>query len=79
MLDPTGSNVEKVLDSVFLEFGLPKAIRSDNLMLQRRALDDRKLDRGIRLKRRPGSRCPSASSKGVGLGRTGDFPDVPVR
>ncbi len=30
MLDPTGSNVEKVLDSAFQEFGLPKAMRSDN-------------------------------------------------
>ncbi|TMA22814.1 MAG: IS481 family transposase [Deltaproteobacteria bacterium] len=30
MLDPTGDNVEKVLDSAFQEFGLPKAIRSDN-------------------------------------------------
>jgi putative transposase len=30
MLDPTGANVEKVLDSAFQEFGLPKAIRSDN-------------------------------------------------
>lgn len=30
MLDPTGQNVEKVLDSAFQEFGLPKAMRSDN-------------------------------------------------
>jgi len=30
MLDPTGDNVEKVLDSAFQEFGLPKAMRSDN-------------------------------------------------
>ena len=30
MLDPTGSNVEKVLDSAFQEFGLPKAMRTDN-------------------------------------------------
>jgi hypothetical protein len=30
MLDPTGENVEKVLDSAFQEFGLPKAMRSDN-------------------------------------------------
>ena len=30
MLDPTGANVEKVLDSAFQEFGLPKAMRSDN-------------------------------------------------
>lgn len=29
MLDPTGDNVEKVLDSAFQEFGLPKAMRSD--------------------------------------------------
>lgn len=30
MLDPTGDNVEKVLDSAFQEFGLPRAMRSDN-------------------------------------------------
>jgi len=30
MLDPTGDNVERVLDSAFQEFGLPKAMRSDN-------------------------------------------------
>lgn len=30
MLDPTGDNVEKVLDSASQEFGLPKAMRSDN-------------------------------------------------
>jgi putative transposase len=30
MHDPTGNNVEKVLDSAFQEFGLPKAMRSDN-------------------------------------------------
>jgi putative transposase len=30
MLDPNGANVEKVLDSAFQEFGLPKAMRSDN-------------------------------------------------
>ncbi|TMA29008.1 MAG: transposase family protein, partial [Deltaproteobacteria bacterium] len=30
MLDPTGDNVEKVLDSAFQECGLPKAMRSDN-------------------------------------------------
>jgi putative transposase len=30
MLDPTGANVEKVLDSAFQEFGLPTAMRSDN-------------------------------------------------
>jgi transposase InsO family protein len=30
MLDPTGEHVEKVLDSAFQEFGLPKAMRSDN-------------------------------------------------
>ena len=29
-LDPTGANVEKVLDSAFEEFGLPKGMRSDN-------------------------------------------------
>ncbi len=30
MLEPNGENVEMVLDSAFQEFGLPKAIRSDN-------------------------------------------------
>jgi transposase InsO family protein len=30
MLDPDTDNVEWVLDSAFQEFGLPKAIRSDN-------------------------------------------------
>ena len=30
MLDPNGESVEKVLDSAFQEFGLPKAMRSDN-------------------------------------------------
>jgi transposase InsO family protein len=30
MLDPNGDNVEKVLDSAFQEFGLRKAMRSDN-------------------------------------------------
>ena len=30
MLEPTGRAVESVLDSAFLEYGLPRAIRSDN-------------------------------------------------
>lgn len=30
MTDPTGGNVERVLDSAFQEFGLPEALRSDN-------------------------------------------------
>ena len=30
MLDPTGANVDKILDSAFQEFGLPKAMRSGN-------------------------------------------------
>jgi putative transposase len=30
LVDPTGENVERVLDGAFQEFGLPDAIRSDN-------------------------------------------------
>src|SRR4051812_35635297 len=30
LLDPDGVHVRRILDSAFLEFGLPKAIRSDN-------------------------------------------------
>ncbi len=30
LLDPTGQNVERILDGAFQEFGLPEAIRSDN-------------------------------------------------
>jgi putative transposase len=30
LLDPTGDNVERILDGAFQEFGLPEAIRSDN-------------------------------------------------
>lgn len=30
LLEPTGRHVERVMDSAFQEFGLPKAIRSDN-------------------------------------------------
>ncbi len=30
VLEPTGRNVERVMDSAFQEFGLPKAMRSDN-------------------------------------------------
>jgi len=30
LVDPTGENVERILDSAFQEFGIPEAIRSDN-------------------------------------------------